>query len=137
MEPIGSSGSPPLQEDALASIVNAKRALRGKQDSSGSIIAELNFGFWVGLLAPRYDSSLWREALFRIFSENGKRLKRERSHSRYNVVRRFRNRVAHHEPIIFRDLTLAHDEIIEAISWMCGVTAEWTLRQSRAPQTKR
>jgi len=39
--------------------------------------------------------------------------------------------------MIFRDLALAHDEIIEAISWMCGVTAEWTLRQSRAPQSKR
>ena len=39
--------------------------------------------------------------------------------------------------IIFRDLALAHDEIIEAISWMCGVTAEWTLRQSRPPQSKR
>ncbi len=130
------NAAPPLHEDAITGIAHAKRSLRG-QDSPGAIIAELNFGFWVGLLAPRYDSSLWREALFRIFFENGRRLKRERAHSRFNAIRRFRNRVAHHEPIIFRDLPLAHEEMIEALSWMCGVTADWALRQSRAPQSKR
>jgi hypothetical protein len=98
--------------------------------SASDIVAELKFAFWVGILAPQYDGTLWRKALFRAFlGKNGQ--KRSIVHGRVNALRRFRNRVMHHEPIFHRPLQQTHDEIIEAIEWMCPETSAWTAHHSR------
>ena len=126
--------SPPLKEDAREVIADAIADLnqQGHAYTSGAIAAELSFGFWVGLLGPRYDATLYRGPLFKAFSENGRHMKRDRVHRRLNMIRRFRNRIAHHEPIFFRDLETIHAEIIEATQWLCPVTAAWSAHHSRA-----
>jgi hypothetical protein len=58
-------------------------------------------------------------------------VKRADVHGRFNAVRRFRNRIAHPEPIFHRDVKQTHDEIIDAIGWMCRDTAAWTEHHSR------
>jgi hypothetical protein len=98
----------------------------------GDVVAELKFAFWVGLLGPKYDSSLWRRSLYKGF-QVGKGQKRSDVHGRLNALRRFRNRVAHHEPIFKRDILETHDEIIEAIGWMCRDTMAWARHHSRVP----
>lgn len=42
-------------------IDRAKQSLiqDGKTINTGRMIAELSFGFWVSILGPRYDTSLW------------------------------------------------------------------------------
>lgn len=127
------NGAPPFDRDALESIEKAVKSLsyNRKPITPGAIVAELSFGFWVGLLGPRYDNTLWRQALFKAFRENGAGMQRKRVHGRFNALRRFRNRIAHHEPIFLNDLPARHTEIIEATSWMCADTAAWTLYCSR------
>jgi hypothetical protein len=81
-------------------------------------------------MGPRYDATLWRGALYKAFlAEGGK--PRSIVHGRFNAIRRFRNRVAHHEPIFDRALLQIHDEIIGAIRWMCRETASWAAYHSR------
>ena len=70
-----------------------------RRESVGAIVAELSFGFWVGLLGPGYDATLWRRCLYRAFP-NARRMKRRDIHGRFNMLRRLRNRVAHHEPVL-------------------------------------
>ncbi|MEJ0071126.1 MAG: Abi family protein [Pseudomonadota bacterium] len=122
-----------LDADSLEKIQQARADLSfaRKPVTPGGIVAELNFGFWVGLLGPRYDATLWRRALYRSFIHQGRPIKRTRVHGRFNALRRFRNRIAHHEPIFNRDLKVMHNEIIEAIGWMCPDTAQWAAAQSR------
>jgi|SRR6185437_4561768 len=123
----------PLENDAREQIESAMRDIetRGKTLTSGAVVAELSFGFWVALLGPRYDATLWRKALYLVFLENGKRIRRDRVHGRLNALRRFRNRIAHHEPIFLSNLPNTHREIIETTNWMCSVTAAWSVHQSR------
>jgi hypothetical protein len=128
------SGKPPFSEDSLRMIEEALEELRkdGQEPSHGQVVAELKFGFWVGLLGPHYDSTLWRKCLYKGFlAKSGK--PRKEVHGRFNAIRRFRNRVAHHEPIFNRKFLQMHDEIIEAISWMCKDTSAWALHHSRLP----
>lgn len=127
------NGRPPLERDALESIHEAVADLseNRKPITRGAIVAELHLGFWVGLLGPRYDNTMWRQGLFRAFRENGRLMQRRRVHGRFNALRRFRNRIAHHEPIFLNDLPARHNEIIEATSWMCADTAAWALFHSR------
>ena len=124
-------GAAPLDEDARLAIARADNTLSHSPHTDGAIIAELALGFWVGLLGPRYDATLWRATLYAGFGANGRGLRRSLVHGRMNALRRFRNRIAHHEPIFDRDLTLVHAEILEAIAWMCPLTASWTAHHSR------
>lgn len=126
------NGVPPLTESSRTMIAEAIRQLQRSTDqpSTDAIVAELKFAFWVGMLGPRYDQNLWRLTLYRGFSNGGNR-KRSIVHHRFDMIRRFRNRVAHHEPIFERDLRRTHSEIIEAIGWMCSDTAAWTEHLSR------
>lgn len=93
------------------------------------VVAELKFAFWVGLLGPHYDATLWRRCVYRAFP-NARRPRRE-VHGRLNAIRRFRNRIMHHEPIYQRPLQQLHDEVIETIGWMCADTSTWCDHHSR------
>jgi hypothetical protein len=128
------NGAAPLNNDSKRMIFDAKEELARSRTypKTGQVIAELKFAFWVGLLGPQYDGTLWRKTIHKAFLAGGGK-PRKIVHSRFNVIRRFRNRVAHHEPIFEKSLSVTHDEIIEAIGWMCRQTAAWTKHHSRFP----
>ncbi len=124
---------PPFAQNTRQSVkkaINELQRRKGKSLTAGHIVAELKLAFWVSLLARRYDSTLWRQSLYRAFLVGGSK-SRTVIHGRANALRRFRNRVAHHEPIFNRDTEKTHQEIIEIIGWVCADTAKWTDSQSR------
>lgn len=72
------------------------------------IMAGLSFGFWTGLLGPKYEE-LWRMGLSRAFPlSDGLR-----SHvsGPLNQVREFRNRVAHHDSLLQVDVPFEIDRM--------------------------
>ena len=129
------NGNATLSHDSQRMIFEAIEELKkdGKSPLPGRVIAELKFAFWVGLLGPHYDATLWRQCLYKAFLAGGGR-PRKTVHQRFNAIRRFRNRIAHHEPIFRRPLIQMHDEVIGAIGWMCRDTAAWTEHHSRFPR---
>ena len=133
------AASAPLQSDIRQDIRRAKEVVSKsrKAETPGRIVAELNFGSWIGLLGPRYDATLWRGSLFRAFNGYGRNMRRDRVHRRLNALRRLRNRIAHHEPIFHRDLETDHAEVIEAIRWMSLEAADWVQSMSRFPEVFR
>ncbi|HEX9835947.1 MAG TPA: IS256 family transposase [Alphaproteobacteria bacterium] len=92
----------------------------------------LSFGFCVAMLGPRYDASLWRPALRHAFPHRPKSVERKPIQKTLNSIRRLRNRVAHDEPILDRNLIADHNDIIQLVSWICPETANWVLTHSRA-----
>jgi hypothetical protein len=129
------NGAPGFNSVSEQMINNALWELRNKPPPTdrNDVVAELKFAFWVGLLGPHYDASLWRQCLHRAFRRGGGK-PRSLVHSRFNALRRFRNRIMHYEPIFHRPLQQLHDEMIEAIGWMCRDTAAWTAHHSRLPE---
>jgi hypothetical protein len=123
------NGQPAFEGDARGMIDSAV-AEAGPGATPGDVVAELKFAFWVSILGRTYDATLWRQCLYKAFLAAGGK-PRDPVHSRFNVIRRFRNRVMHHEPIFHRPLQQLHDEIIEAVSWMCKDTAAWVEHHSR------
>lgn len=125
------NGAPGFSADSQSMIGNAMFNLANNPRplDRNEIVAELKFAFWVGLLSTGYDATLWRRCLYKAFP-NAARPRRD-IHSRFNAIRRFRNRVMHHEPIYHRPLQQLHDEIIEAIGWMCRDTSDWCAHHSR------
>ncbi|MBF0368462.1 MAG: Abi family protein [Magnetococcales bacterium] len=125
-----------LQSHHKNALNKARNALarENKPISPGGIVAELSFGFWTGLLGPKY-AVLWNRYLYQSFPN--KKLQRKQCHKSLNRIRRFRNRIAHHEPILSRDLEYDHRLIIEIISWIDPIAAQWVNQTSHFQQTFR
>ncbi len=100
----------------------ARLAADGKPITPGSIIATLTLGFWVSLTGAYYAPTLWNRHLYRAFS-----VKRKRAdiYHRLDRIRKLRNRVAHHDILIGRDLMLDYMQVIETTTWICSDTAGW------------
>jgi Abi-like protein len=86
------------------------------------IVSELTFGFWVGLTSPYYAQSVWDKGLHKAFIQ---RLGRKQAQKRLDKIRKLRNRVAHHESILARNLADDFSIILETVHWICPITAEW------------
>ena len=110
-------------------IDNAKVSLqkKAKPTQPGRMVAELTFGFWVGLTGPKYSVGLWERHLYKAFPNV--RLGRKQLNKRLESIRLLRNRVAHHEPILSRDLAKDVDRILETIGWLNRDTERW-IRQT-------
>lgn len=112
-----------LEHKDLVEVKKQEARLRKAQKpiTVGSIIAELNFGFWTGLLDARYEIKLWRSKIIRktfphLLPKNRTRHYLSRH---FNKIRKLRNRIFHHEPIWYwQDLQEQHEGVRQAIGWI-------------------
>jgi hypothetical protein len=114
----------PLSEPHKETIRKAKARILGDKKVliPGKVVSELTFGFWVVLTSPPYAQSLWDKFLHEAFV---KKLGRKAIHKRLDKIRKLRNRVAHHESILDRNLKDDFSLIVQTVHWICPVTAEW------------
>lgn len=109
--------------DARNSILREK-----KEVTPGKIISELSFGFWTSLLDARFEKTLWKN-LRLSFPNCPKRIRQRKTmSSKFNGIRKLRNRIFHHEPVTWNlDVIKDYrDEIIEAIDWLDSGLLEWS-----------
>jgi hypothetical protein len=92
------------------------------KESRHQIIAGLNFGFWSGLLGPKYEE-LWRDCLHRAFPNSSG--KRKQVAVAVERVRKFRNRLAHHDSIINVDVPFELRQILDLASYIDVTAAAW------------
>lgn len=76
-----------------------------KKLNSDNITAELNFGFWISLFHRKYEAKIWQKkgALQMVFSNHRKTgmiLNIKKIRGDLENIRKLRNRIFHHEPII-------------------------------------
>ncbi len=108
----------------------------GKPETSGRIIAELSFGFWVNMLLPKYDVALWAP-LHSCFPELPTTIDLGMLHIRLSAVHELRNRVGHHEPIFRRNLSQDFADCLELIRWLNSAKANWIAPQCDVPRLMR
>jgi hypothetical protein len=114
---------------ARADFIKEKR----RQPMHDDIVASMTFGFWFSFFHKRYDPILWhRRHFFASVFPNWPREERKRQvmQSKLSVIKKLRNRIAHHEPIIDGkpSAEVAHNLCIELIGAM-SLTAREKLRE--------
>lgn len=131
----GAAKVPVLQHPATKMLQEAHDRLRKqhKTITQGGIVAELNFGFWITILSNRYETDLWRPALRHSFPYRPRGTERKHIHVLLDHIRRLRNRIAHHEPILDHKLANDHNNILQVTFWICPDTADWIDAYSRVP----
>lgn len=71
--------------------------------TDGKVVAELTLYFWKRLYGPEYDQNLWRTSLKRTFPH--KKLSRSEVATNLEYIYQSRNRLAHHEPVLYKRFT--------------------------------
>lgn len=97
------------------------------QATTGKVIAELKFAFWQNLFTARHDARLWEPQIATLFpfAEGTPRQVRRRIYDDLEQIRRLRNRIAHHEPIISRDIAEDLRRMIVLVGLRCPEAARW------------
>lgn len=98
-----------------------------KEITPGRIIAELSFGFWTSLFDTKFEMTLWKN-LRLAFPNCPKNIRKRKTMStKFNGIRRLRNRIFHHEAISWNLSVLVEykKEIIEGIAWLDSKLVDW------------
>ena len=114
-----------MQQTQIEDIRKTIAKIDKDEPTNGAIVAELPFAFWVGLLGPKNENEIWRKALYKAFAHRPRGTERKIVHNALDSIRRLRNRIAHHEKILHRDLRANHATILEIAGWCCPVTRDW------------
>ncbi len=121
----------------LGNNFNPKQELlraRGKMavGATGKVIAELKFAFWCHMFTSGYQVRIWdaniRAAFPNIPAAHTPAQARQAIHLELDSLRKFRNRIAHHEPILADPLHLRQQSIKALISWRCTEVSTWHSR---------
>ncbi|ADJ65220.1 hypothetical protein G5B88_18940 [Herbaspirillum seropedicae] len=97
--------------------------------ATGKVIAELKFAFWCHMFTARYQGRIWDSQVLPCFPHfphpTQPALVRQTIHAELECLRRFRNRIAHHEPILSDPLPHLQASIQSLIHWRCPDLAHW------------
>lgn len=121
--------TPQSLERVTNAILNIERM--NKQPTRARVVANLSFGFWRALTDKRYKQ-LWIERLHRAFP-NGTGDRREVARL-LSGLNPFRNRLAHHEPIINASIAARHEDLIELTRLIDRDAALWLESRSCVPR---
>jgi hypothetical protein len=112
-----------IEDIAKDSVEKAKDKIedRGEAITPFRVVSELHLGFWSGLLSSKYDVAIWRRpgVLQGTFPYMPPEIRsRERARKEFSSIKKFRNKVFHHEPIWQLDLEAQHKSIYDALGWL-------------------
>ena len=137
--PWSASGEVLSLTTVMADMVAEAKAKLSPSSAPGKVVAELTFGFWPNILTKRFHSKLWMPSLHKAFPHAT--VPRSSIHLRLEVIRRLRNRIAHHEPILtshnevytgFKDQPHVNlQSLLDCVAWVSGDAALWLKSQSR------
>jgi hypothetical protein len=119
------------QRDKLLTSIDKNK--RNGVVPKGKIIAELTLGFWINLLSPKYAQSIWSQHFYGCFANYQALNPRSTNpanaqnalYAQLKALNKFRNRIAHYEPIIKGNLQAEYQRIITIISYIDIVFAKW------------
>ena len=100
--------------------------------TKGDVIANLTLGFWVNLLAPKYNN-MWTSTFYNCFKGYKTAIPTSKNplnaqnkvFKKLTKVQKFRNRIAHYEPIINLNLANEYKRMMEIISYIDPKVAAW------------
>ena len=120
------------QREQVASALQ-ELAQDNKPADPGRVVAALTFSYWTSFFGTNYEQ-LWRTTLNAIaVRPDGRGLSRKDFARPCTQLRFLRNRVAHHEPILYWNLPKHHAALRELTQWLSPPLAAWSDGLDRFP----
>ena len=121
-----------LHFDTKQRIIESKNKIEQRKEilTHDKIISELSFGFWTALFQSVYDDKMRFNNLKHIFPNLPPKEKlpidRKMVSTKLNHIRKFRNRIFHHENILKEEFKNIEDDIYEILSYFDNELVEFT-----------
>lgn len=108
----------------------------GANPTKDDVVATLTFDFWSNLFRADYDRPLWQRNMHRLLphASTSTRASFERL---LKPINRFRNRIAHHEPIFHMDVSGLYKDILDVVRQRSPVTESWLKNHSTVHEVMR
>jgi len=118
-----------LTPDEVRKVSSAKNELtkRRRTHDPGRVVAELSFGFWTELYRRSHEFDVVRPTIQSVFPyyQGTGTLSRSKVATPLRDIRLLRNRISHHEHIVFDiNLPTLHTEALDLIRWMSPQMAD-------------
>jgi hypothetical protein len=121
---------PPMNEESEAVIATVRDRLRPLgRDTRHQIIAGLSFGFWAGMLGRKYED-LWRTSIRHAFPASGG--SRKTVSNELEAIRKFRNRLAHHDSMLKVDIPFEMRRIHRVADYIGADAGRWIRAMDRS-----
>ncbi len=121
----------PRRETEFDELLKTERARHGNKLTCHHLVAELSFGFWQHLLTKRFQRVIWATEIRSAFPNLPNSMERQDVHDRVEMIRKWRNRIAHHKPIFDRQPSAKYQEILQLSHWVCHDVATWITSASK------
>ena len=118
----------------LDDAVREERNRHGLLMNRHHLVSSLSFGFWQHLLTNRFQRLLWPRGMKDAFPNLPNAMQRSDVHDRIEIIRKWRNRIAHHKAIFDQGPTRKYQETIQLIHWVCHDVAQWVTDSARVSE---
>ncbi|WP_417559625.1 hypothetical protein [Marinomonas sp.] len=105
-------------------------ALSNGYHGVGKLLPEIKFVWFENMLTSRHDGRIWKPYITKTFPNaptymTPQEIRKALKDACY-IIRKFRNRCGHHEPI-FNSASLydVYPHIRESLNWRCATTSQW------------
>lgn len=117
-------------EKALAD----EREQHGGAVDAHHLVSALSMGFWQHMATVRFERFLFPRGIQKTFRHAPWKKKRQDLHDLIEGLRRWRNRIAHHNAIFDKGPAAKYQEALEIISWSSPELSRWVASRSRVSQ---
>lgn len=115
----------PRRQAEFAEILRSETARHGAGMTCHHLVSEMSFGFWQHLLTKRFNRIIWSDGMRSAFPNLPNSMGRQEVHDRVEIVRKWRNRIAHHKPIFDKGPSAKLQDTLQLIHWVCHDVAAW------------
>jgi hypothetical protein len=100
-----------------------------REVSTGDVVASQTYWYWVAMMTSRYEDRVWSREFRRCFPHTPRGVTRQVVHDRAETIRKLRNRIAHHEPLLAFDLLGSYNRAVAIVRWISPAKAAWVQRE--------
>lgn len=120
----------PKRQQEFQDLLKSEQSRHGDAMTCHHLVSELSFGFWQHLLTKRFRRVVWAKGIKEAFPNLPNSVDIQAVHDRIEIIRKWRNRIAHHKPVFDRGPTARYQDTVQLISWVCHDVADWVTAAS-------
>ena len=126
------SSLPGRLQNELQKVIAEEARMHGAAFNADHVVSALSLGFWVHLTSTTPRSYVWLGAIRSHFPHMPPALGDHGIRDAADRLRRFRNRIAHHNAIFDKRPTAEYRNVQNIVGWICPDTL-WLLKQLSNP----
>lgn len=118
----------------LQTAVREETFQHGSLLTANHVASALTFGFWEHIATKKFDRTVWKKGVKAVFPGAPYNATRDDLQLLIESVRRWRNRISHHNAIFDKDPSRKFQDCLKLLQWASPDTAAWLVNIATVQQ---